>query len=58
MIARRRIVTGLSAMRYVAAIAMLGVVIAGALGYGDAVKLWVAAGGVTLAVALKVTHFV
>lgn len=51
-----RVIAALRVIRLVGAVAMLGVVIAGAFGFGDAVKLWSALGGASAAIALKAAH--
>jgi len=48
----------LKVARFVGAVAMLGAVVAGALGYGDTVKVWAAAGGAGLAVFVKAAHLI
>jgi hypothetical protein len=51
-------IKGLYLARFIASTAIVCVVVAGALGFDDAIKVWVAAGGATLAVSLKVLHVV
>lgn len=53
---RQTVVAVLRTVRMVATFAMLGVVLAGAFGYGGDLKLGLAAGGVALAVILKASH--
>ena len=57
-LAMKKVFSVLKFARFIGAVAMLGAVVAGACGYGDLVKLWVAGSGAGLAVALKVAHVV
>ena len=58
MRAPKKLIAAIRFVRFVVAAAMLCAVVAGALGYGDDVKLTGASIGATAAVILKVAHFV
>jgi hypothetical protein len=49
-------ISALHSARVFASMGLVAVVVAGALGYGDSVKLCAATGGVALALGLKATH--
>jgi hypothetical protein len=55
---KKKFVKGLYLVRFVASAAIVGVVIAGACGFDDAIKLWAGAGGAGLAISLKVLHII
>jgi hypothetical protein len=54
----KKVVATLRTVRFVAAVAMLAAVVAGAFGYGDVVKLAGATIGATAALTLKALHVV
>ncbi len=56
MNSRSNIISALHSARVFASMGLVAVVVAGALGYGDTVKLCAATGGVALALGLKATH--
>lgn len=56
MARKNKVVTALGTVRIFASLGLIAVVVAGALGYGDTIKICAGAGGVVLGATLKATH--
>lgn len=57
-ITKKNMLMSLYTLRFIAALAMLAVVVTGVLGYGDMAKLFGASVGAFIAILLKVLHVI